>query len=106
MASLYPVVGAAIVVAGGDKLIGNRGYQGMFRSLGWSQGGMQAVAAAEVVGGLMMIPRSTRRFGAAIVACISTAVLLSEIRDGDPKLAASRGAVLVAAVAALTAPRP
>ena len=105
MADLYPVVGAAIAVAGCDKLIGNRGYQGMFRQLGWSREGMQAVAAAEVVGGLMMIPRSTRRFGAAIVAAISAAVLLSEIRDGDPKLAASRGAVLVAAVAALTAPR-
>ncbi len=105
MASLYPVVGAAIAVAGGDKLIGNRGYKGMFRSLGWSQEGMQAVAAAEIVGGLMMIPKSTRRFGAAVVAAISTVVLISEIRDGDPKLAASRGAVLVAAVAALTAPR-
>ncbi len=105
MADLYPVVGAAIAVAGGDKLIGNRGYKGMFRSLGWSDEGMQAVAAAEVVGGLMMIPRSTRRFGAAIVAAISAAVLVSEIRGGDPKLAASRGAVLVAAVAALTAPK-
>ncbi len=105
MADLYPVVGAAIAVAGGDKLVGNRGYKGMFRNLGWSDEAMRAIAAAEVVGGLMMIPRSTRRFGAALVAAISAAVLVSEIRDGDPKLAASRGAVLVAAVAALTAPK-
>ena len=104
MATLYPVAGAAIAVAGADKLVGDRGYAGLFRHLGWSQDAMRAAATAEVVGGALMVPRSTRRFGGLIVAAVSAAVLLSEINEGDGKLAASRGAVLLAALGAVFAP--
>lgn len=104
MPSLYPLLGAAIALAGGDKLYGNRGYKGMFRHLGWSQTEMEAAAAAEVVGGLMMVPRSTRRLGGALVAATSAAVLLSEVRHGDDRLAAARGAVLLAGLLAVLAP--
>lgn len=104
MADLYPVAGAAIAVAGADKLVGNRGYKRMFRSLGWSRGEMEAAAAAEVVGGLLMVPRATRRLGGALVAAISGAILYSELQDGDTRLAASRGLVMAAGLAALLAP--
>ena len=104
MASLYPVAGAAIAVAGADKLVGDRGYAGMFRHLGWSNDAMRAAATAEVIGGALMVPRSTRRFGGIIVAAGSAAVLLSEINEGDGKLAASRAAVMFAGLAAAFAP--
>ena len=104
MATLYPVAGAAIAVAGADKLVGNRGYATMFKHLGWSDDAMRAAAMAEVVGGALMVPRATRRFGGLIVAAVSAAVLLSEINEGDGKLAASRGAVMVAGLAAALAP--
>lgn len=104
MAVLYPVAGAAIAVAGADKLVGNRGYATMFKNLGWSEDAMRAAAAAEVIGGAMMIPRATRRLGGLIVAAVSAAVLLSEINEGDGKLAASRGAVMIAGLAAAFAP--
>ncbi len=104
MATLYPVAGAAIAVAGADKLVGNRGYASMFRHLGWSDDAMRAAAAAEVIGGALMVPRATRRLGGLIVAAVSAAVLLSEINEGDGKLAASRGAVLLAGLGAAFAP--
>ena len=104
MADLYPVAGAAVALAGADKLVGNRGYAGLFRHLGWSRSEMEAAAAAEVVGGLLMVPRATRRLGGALVAAVSGAILYSEITEGDTKLAASRGLVMLAGLAALFAP--
>ena len=104
MASLYPILGGAVAVAGGDKLYGNRAYRRMFRHLDWSESEMQAAAAAEIVGGLLMVPRSTRRLGGALVAATSAVVLSSEIKQGDNRLAVYRGAVLLAGLAALLAP--
>lgn len=104
MATLYPVAGAAIATAGADKLLGNRGYAGMFRHLGWSNDAMRAAATAEVVGGLLMVPRSTRRFGGVIVAAVSAAVLLSELSEGDGKLAGPRAGVFLAGLLAAVAP--
>jgi hypothetical protein len=104
MSYLYPALGAAVAVAGGDKLAGNRGYRGMFRHLGWSQRDMQAVAAAEVAGGLLMGPRATRRLGGAVLSATSAALLVSELRHGDERLAVARGVVLLAGLAALFAP--
>ena len=104
MVDLYPVAGAAIALAGTDKLVGNRGYSGLFRHLGWSRREMEAAASAEVVGGLLMVPRATRRLGGALVAAVSGAILYSELSEGDTKLAASRGLVLLAGLAALLAP--
>ena len=104
MATLFPVLGSAIAVAGADKLSGNKGYAGMFRHLGWSDEQMRAAALAETAGGMLMVPRSTRRIGGAIVTAVSVAVLISELGHGDIKLASSRGLVLFAALAAVLTP--
>ena len=104
MATVYPLVGSAIALAGADKLAGNRGYAGMFRHLGWTSKQMRAAAIAETVGGVLMVPRSTRRIGGALVAAVSAAVLVSELAAGDTKLASSRGLVLAGALAAFLAP--
>ena len=97
MSYLFPALGAAVALAGIDKLVGQRGY------VGWSDGQMRAAAAAEVAGGLLMVPSATRRLGAAVVAAASLAVLSSELRHGDGKLAAPRGLVLLAGIAAAVA---
>ena len=104
MTMVYPVAGAAVALAGADKLVGNRSYAGLFRHLGWSEGEMQAAALAEVAGGLLMVPRATRRIGGVVVMAVSALVLASELKRGDRKLAASRGAVLLAGVGAFLAP--
>ena len=104
MAVLYSVAGSAVALAGADKLVGNRGYKRLFNSLGWSRSEMEAAAAAEVVGGLLMVPRATRRLGGALVAAVSGAILLAELRDGNDRLAASRALVMMTGLAALLAP--
>ena len=104
MSSIYPAIGTAIVVAGGDKLAGEGAYKRMFRGLGWSQSDMRVIALVEVVGGALMIPRATRRLGGAIVATASAAVLNSELKDGDTKLAGARTLVLLAGLSAILAP--
>jgi hypothetical protein len=105
MPNLYPIIGAAVALAGGDKLAGNKDYSSMFRSLGWSKFDMQAAAAAEIAGGALMLPERTRRIGGAILAVTSAAVLLGEVHAREPKLAVPRALLLLAGVAALVAPR-
>ena len=102
--TLYPAAGAAIALAGIDKLVGNRDYATLFRHLDWSEQEMQAAATAELAGGLLMVPRGTRRIGGAIVAAISALVLSSELSKGNTKMAASRAAVLATGLLALVAP--
>ena len=105
MALLFPAIGVAVAVAGGDKLAGNKDYSTMFRILGWSEFDMKAAATAEVAGGLMMALPRTRRLGGALLAAASAAVLMSEINGNQPKLAAPRAALLLAGLAALLSPR-
>ena len=104
MSMLYPGLGAAIALAGGDKLAGERSYARMFKGLGWSKADMQALAGVEVLGGLLMGPRATRRLGGAMVAAASAAVLNSELRRSDAKLAGARALVLLAGLCAAVAP--
>ena len=104
MSLFYPMVGAAVAVAGGDKLAGNKAYDRMFRDIGWSDFDMRAAAAAEVAGGVLMLAPRTRRLGGFILAVASGAVLASELKANEPKLAAPRAAVLLAALAAMIAP--
>ncbi len=104
MATPYPITGASIAIAGADKLIGDRAYKSLFSDLGWSQADMRKVGAGEVLGGLLMVLKPTRRLGGAIVFAASTTMLLAEIKRGDPKLAAPRGAVLLAALGAVLLP--
>jgi hypothetical protein len=104
MATPYPLAGASIALAGADKLFGDRGYQHMFSHLGWTKAQARKVGAAEVLGGLLMAPKPTRRLGAAIVIAASASVLAAELKQGEVKLAASRGGVLLAALGALFLP--
>jgi hypothetical protein len=106
MDTIFPTIGAAVAVAGGDKLTGDRAYEGMFRDLGWSRGTMRAAGAVELLGGLLMGPRATRRLGAAMLVAVSVPLLVSEMRHGDAKLAAPRALILLAALTALLAPLP
>jgi hypothetical protein len=104
MNALMALVGGAIAVAGGDKLAGQRGYERMFHHLGWSESGMRNAALAETIGGTLMVPAATRRFGGALVAGVSMAVIATEIQNREPKLALPRALVLVAGLWALLAP--
>ena len=104
MATAYPVIGASIILAGLDKLIGDRAYRTLFQHLGWSQAEMRKVGGAEVLGGALMMLKPTRRLGGAIVAAASASMLLAEMRQGDLKLAASRSGVMLAALGAVTLP--
>lgn len=97
---VFPAIGAAVAIAGGDKLDGQRGYDRMFQHLGWSQTSKQTAALAEVVGGLLMMPRLTRRIGGVVLAATSAAVLTSEINHGETKLAVPRAVVLLLALTA------
>ncbi len=100
----YALLGAAFAVAGADKLMGNERYEDMFDDLGWSPEGMNAVAAAEVAGGLMLGLRGTRRIGAALLAGTSAAVLASEVKNHESALAGPRALLLAAALLAFVAP--
>lgn len=104
MSYVFPVFGAAVAVAGGDKLSGVTGYREMFNHLGWSPAAMQAVAAAEIAGGLLLMPRTTRGLGGAILLAASAAMFESEWEHGDLKLAAPRGILLAMAAAAMLTP--
>ncbi|HYZ61049.1 MAG TPA: hypothetical protein VE650_01245 [Acetobacteraceae bacterium] len=104
MSLVYPLLGAAVAIAGFDKVAGDRGYEAMFRELGWSRESMRAVGMLEMTGGAMLTCGTTRRVGAGIVAGTSAAVLAAEMQRGRPSLARPRGLVLLAALAALVMP--
>ena len=104
MLKSHQVIGAGVAIAGADKLLGDRAYESMFRHLGWSQAQMRQVAAAEVLGGVLMILRPARRLGAAVVIAASARILASELQAHDTKLAASRAGVLLSALGVLVAP--
>lgn len=101
MSYFFPALGAAVALAGGDKLTGVRGYKEMFRRLGWPESGMQVAAAAELAGGLLMMPRATRPLGGALVAATSAAVLATEVGHGDANLALPRSVIMLLAFAAV-----
>ena len=61
MATVYPIAGASIALAGAEKLLGDRAYEGMFRHLGWTKDQMFRLAGAEVLGGLLMVLKPTRK---------------------------------------------
>ncbi len=98
--TIMPLMGLGMAVAGFDKLAGNRSYRKLFEGWGWSRQQMNNVAAAELVGGLLMIPRQTRRLGGGILATASGVVLASELQSRD-QLAAPRMGVLMVALTAL-----
>ncbi len=100
---IYGLLGAAFAVAGADKF-GNDDYDDMFEHLGWSRQAMTLIATAEMAGGVMLGLRSTRRLGAAVLAGTSAAVLASELKHHEAKLAGPRALLLGAALLALFVP--
>jgi hypothetical protein len=100
----YPLAGLAIALAGADKLLGQRAYKSFFGDLGWSETEMRQVGGAELLGGLLMALKPTRRLGAGIVIAASARVLGTELKQDVPKAAAARAGLLLAAVGALVAP--
>jgi uncharacterized membrane protein YphA (DoxX/SURF4 family) len=101
MSKIFAALGAAVALAGGDKLAGLPAYEDMFRQIGWTKTNMQIAAAAEVAGGLLMIPRATRSLGGALVATTSAAILSAETSRGQSKLAFPRGLIMLVALAAV-----
>ncbi len=101
----FPTLGAAIAIAGSDKLAGYGGYDKMFRHLGWSRTARQAVSSVETAGGLLMVAPGTRRLGGLLVTAVSAALLASEMRHGDIRLALPRAVVMAAGLAALLVPK-
>lgn len=100
--SVIPLLGIGMAVAGLDKLAGNKSYKELFKGWGWSEQQMYNVATAEMIGGLLMLPRHTRRLGGGILAAASGVVLASELRHRE-ELAAPRMGVLMVALTALLA---
>ena len=105
MSYAFPTLGAAIAIAGADKLAGYGGYDKMFRHLGWSRQAVQAASTAETAGGVMMAVPGTRRLGGLLVTVVSATLLASELKHRDTKLALPRAIVMLAGLAALFAPK-
>lgn len=99
------LVGAAFAVAGADKMIGQRGYVEAFRHLGWSERAMRLAGTAEAIGGVLAVIPATRAAGSVLLAGASAAVLQSEIRRGDWRLAVPRLGMLCAALTPLLSRR-
>ena len=98
---LYPALGLAFAVAGADKLMGDAGYDRMFRRFGWPRGAQRLEASAEVLGGLLIAAPPTRRLGGIVLAGASGAVLASEVKGGTAALAVPRLLLLAAALTAV-----
>ena len=98
--TIVPLLGLGMAVAGFDKLAGNRLYRELFDKWGWTRQQMNNVATAELIGGVLMIPRQTRRLGGGILAAASGVVLASELQYRE-SLAAPRMGVLMVALTAL-----
>ena len=98
----FSLLGFAFVVAGADKLYGQRGYRMMFRHWGWSERRMRAVGLAEALGGAMLacpVP-AMRRTGGALLVGTSATVLTAELRHGEGGHGVPRLALLLAAATA------
>jgi len=98
---LVGLVGLGMALAGADKLAEDPRYDRLYAHWGWSRGQMRAAAAAEVVGGLLMMFGRTRRAGGALLAGASVPQLTTELARGDGALALARTGILAVAVSAL-----
>jgi uncharacterized membrane protein YphA (DoxX/SURF4 family) len=97
----FPLLGLSFAVAGADKLFGAGGYDRLPRDLGWPEDALRWVAAGEVAGGVLVAGTSTRRLGGALLTAASAAMLVGEVRRGQPRLALPRLAMLVAGLTAV-----
>lgn len=97
----FALLGLGFAVAGGDKLLGQRGYERMFRRLGWSDDVMRLIGAAELTGGALVGTDSARRLGGTILALSSAAMLVAELSQDESDLALPRFGLLLASLTAL-----
>ncbi|MBV9734283.1 MAG: DoxX family protein [Acidisphaera sp.] len=97
----FALLGLGFVVAGGDKLLGLRGYEGLFRRLGWSDDVMRLIGAAELTGGALVGTDSARRLGGTILVLSSAAMLAAELRQDEGEIALPRLGLLLASLTAL-----
>lgn len=102
----FPLLGLGFAIAGADKMLGLRGYRRLFRHLGLSETAMSLIGAGEFAGGVLVASSSGRRLGGLLLTMASTAVLTSELRQGDDQLALPRSLLLVASVIAAAMPTP
>jgi hypothetical protein len=102
----FPLLGLGFAVAGADKLLGHSGYGRLFGRWGWSMESMRLIGACEFAGGVLIASKAGRRLGGLALTAASTAMLTAEVERADTVQAASRLALLAAAVlASLTTPR-
>ncbi len=92
-------IGTTMAGAGLAKLLQLSAYEKLIKDLDWTSRERQAIGAAELAGGLLMLCGPTRRFGVAIVLAASGAALAVEIRSAQPQLAAPRAAIMLGAMA-------
>jgi hypothetical protein len=104
MSIAYFALGASTMIAGGGKLVASPSYRRLVADLNWSDDELVRLGAAEVLGGLLILFKPSRRLGGAIVLAASAYALAAEIKAGAAVLATSRAGVLLGALSALTVP--
>ncbi len=97
----FPLLALGFAVAGADKLFGQRGYRVMFRHWGWSERRMRGVGALETLGGALLLARTTRPLGGAMLVATCAGVLQAELRHGEARHGVPRLGLLLAAATAL-----
>ncbi len=96
----FPLLGLGFAIAGADKVLGLSGYRRLFAHLGLSEQAMGLIGAGEIAGGVLVATHAGRRLGGMVLTKASTAVLTSELRQGDDQLALPRSILLAASVLA------
>ena len=85
-------------------MLGRGPYRKLVADLNWTSQQMRQVGLAEAVGGLLLLPRRTRRVGGLLLTATSAIVLLRELQREDNDLALPRAGLLVAALSAVVKP--
>jgi len=98
---LAPAIGFGMAAAGLDKVAGDRNYQRLYKGWGWTREQMRLSGLVELLGGLLMANRRTRRLGGAVMVGSSAVMLSTELRHRHDAMAAARSIVLLTALIAL-----
>lgn len=92
------MVALTFAAAGIAKLAAVEPEAALFRSWGWSTRDMQTIGAAELLGAVLLVTRSTKLLGASLLSSSSVCVLLEEIRHGNDRLVTPRAGLLLASL--------
>lgn len=98
MTFIARAVGLTMLAAGLAKLARPPSYEALVKDLDWSAEERQGIAAAELVGGLLLLLGPTRRIGAGVTLAASGAALAVELRSGAAELAAPRAGLMLGAL--------